>query len=1221
MTAPSDLRARIDEALRDRRIATADELGATAVLWLAAVPVWTRSAAEAVGFPAESVTEFVRRATEAGWCETRGSARGRGSRELRFWMPDAVRREVVGALISHVGYRSAADKVTGIALELRAVVTSPGLIPGVEAPGALRAWVDLMGQVNPGEPTAQRDAAPAGTRLVEQARRAVEEGDLTLAQDLADAGEAIAAVFGGSSEQALSRARRLLALGQQRRQDGRALRRYLDRPELTGAVTRLLDRRRAALDAVARALTPLNSALSADGPADRRALLRVVDDLITQLGSLSAASPATDAALTTALNTVRLCAFSVSGSLDSEPDDYEPRAHALAQAIEGVKTRLAELDAAEGYPPRPGDPPGSGWGWALHLRGAGGVGKTMLIRYLASGQYARDRVVGPFPLARADFDHISPDYPVRRPVQLLLELADELALHTAASNRADQKLAAFREDAVRAHEAVSGLREAGGAPLRHPEVARAVDSFGDALAELGDALLILDTCEELAKADMGNPAAPAVRATLDILERLHSRAPGMRVLLAGRCRLPQRDYLTVLPVAGFTVDEARAYLAGEYGSAQPGAWALALGRQDRRSPDARDRVADASHALAPELADAMIRQSPAVDGPAPREGELPQRVSPFDLALYAAWAEENPDLSVAQVSRGSDAYIEGRIIERIGDPLVIAALPVLASAGRCRVATIVELLGRDAADVGRSLAAQEWIDADGDLGDGVAAHVTARPALARRLRRYFSADQRQPEFAARNAALATALLTRLRETPLADIDIDELIAALRLSRPHEAAALWGSIAERAMEPPGRWGTVLNMTRRLLGEWELDEWEDGAWPTMPALRATVTAAHIAGSRRDNPAFHARGDWETVRAWAGSHPNPEAGQILSARAALGLLPYLPEDESLWESFDRTLGSRLPPDRAGLAAAAAEAGHRLLEAGHVEAAHRFSRYLLTELTPKVARRSYAWARTVQARTSAEAGAGEAVLDYLVEAQDLAQRAAGPSRPGRTGYCRKTCSRESGSSAASSHRHPTTLTCVSGMLTRRTTWTPSTGSGSPRCACASGFGTAWSTRAWQSAGRPSTATPPTACRRAPRTTWSPPLCVSVAEAWMSAGEPDRALDLLSRRRGEALGTRRDQATVRHADVATMRIARRLRLGTERSLLSRLESDPESRHDAWRATAVIYREAPPLERVLHEGERPLPEWHAWWQSQVAGPACRCPRSRRATSGCWTAPT
>src|SRR5262249_31191462 len=143
-------------------------------------------------------------------------------------------------------------------------------------------------------------------------------------------------------------------------------------------------------------------------------------------------------------------------------------------------------------------------------------------------------------------------------------------------------------------------------------------------------------------------------------------------LLAGRRGLDDHDYLVVQPVAGFTVEEARAYLApGHRG--RP--------RGDFIAP--RGRRAAAPRPLTPGLEDAMLSQSPAIDGPVPRAGELPERVSPFDLALYAAWADEDPELSVAQVNRGSDAYIEGRIIERLDDQLVIAALPVLASAGRC----------------------------------------------------------------------------------------------------------------------------------------------------------------------------------------------------------------------------------------------------------------------------------------------------------------------------------------------------------------------------------------------------------------------------------------------------------------------------------------------------------------------------------------------------------
>lgn len=567
----------VTTAIRDRVLATADELGPEAVLWLAAAPLWTLDMAEAAGFPASPLIEFVRRARDAGWCKARGPLRDDAPPDLVFWMPDEARRAAMDELRSRNGsgliaaqQRRVASGVAQVMAEL-ATYSAHGpptlQLPGGELPGALVAWTQLMESSRESFPAGSGmgssglDALQAtlvGRSLFAWAKEAVAAGDLGRAQDLVAAGEAIAGVLAGPVEQALGQARRMVALGRQRRQDERALGRYLDRPELSEAVDLLLDRDRAR-----------------QGP------------------------------------------------------------------------------------------------WALHLRGAGGVGKTMLIKYLASGRYAADRGRPAFPVVRADFDYISPDYPLRRPVQLLLELADELVLHTAVNVRADRALTAFRARAARAHEAASGRREADESPLRNEEVASAVDSFGDVLAELGDVLLVLDTCEELAKADLGNPASPRVRAMLDTIERLHQRAPSARVLLAGRRRLPARPYLAVQEVDGFTQDEARRYLAASRGRPLPA-----------------------------ELAEEMIRQSPAVDGRASAQGELPERVSPFDLALYAAWAEDDPDLDVAEVRRGSDAYVEGRIIGRLGDPLVVQALPLLAAAGRCRVATLAEVLDCDPAVLG-----------------------------------------------------------------------------------------------------------------------------------------------------------------------------------------------------------------------------------------------------------------------------------------------------------------------------------------------------------------------------------------------------------------------------------------------------------------------------------------------------------------------------------------
>ena len=75
----------------------------------------------------------------------------------------------------------------------------------------------------------------------------------------------------------------------------------------------------------------------------------------------------------------------------------------------------------------------------------------------------------------------------------------------------------------------------------------AVDAFARVLEQLGVVLLILDTCEELAKWNRGSLNSEAIRATLDMVAWLHERAGAVRVLLAGRRELPAREWLDTRP--------------------------------------------------------------------------------------------------------------------------------------------------------------------------------------------------------------------------------------------------------------------------------------------------------------------------------------------------------------------------------------------------------------------------------------------------------------------------------------------------------------------------------------------------------------------------------------------------------------------------------------------------------------------------------------------------
>jgi hypothetical protein len=173
---------------------------------------------------------------------------------------------------------------------------------------------------------------------------------------------------------------------------------------------------------------------------------------------------------------------------------------------------------------------GDGTIWAVHYLGAGGLGKTMLMRQVAA-RLAPERGI---PTARVDFDHLSPEYPIAKPGQLLLELLDELQSFSANA-QADSFAYSFRAQVAQLHAAVT--------PGSNDPLARIHDEqFGEVLRTFCDfvrllpqpVVLILDTCEELARRQAEGSTLPPVEATFEILERLHEEVPWLRVMFAGR---------------------------------------------------------------------------------------------------------------------------------------------------------------------------------------------------------------------------------------------------------------------------------------------------------------------------------------------------------------------------------------------------------------------------------------------------------------------------------------------------------------------------------------------------------------------------------------------------------------------------------------------------------------------------------------------------------------
>ena len=289
--------------------------------------------------------------------------------------------------------------------------------------------------------------------------------------------------------------------------------------------------------------------------------------------------------------------------------------------------------------------------WALHAIGRPGTGKTLLARYLASGRFAEDLGRSPFPVARIDFDHISPSYPVARPVQLLIELAEDLAPYVQTTAQ-DQALIAFR----RITESGQVTNPDGTSPEADNSLTpQAVSAFADLVRALPQpVLLILDTCEELAKLypSAAAPAAPVVK-TFELLQKVHDLVPSGRVLYLGRrpmtrggsgwqlettegsgaSLLPAANYLRRLDMVGFTEAEARQFLGRGSAPVPPPA------------PTA-DRILELSVA---RVSEAGLRS-----------------FNPYKLARYRMLWETHPDPHAdAWRETAVDPYVETRIINRL----------------------------------------------------------------------------------------------------------------------------------------------------------------------------------------------------------------------------------------------------------------------------------------------------------------------------------------------------------------------------------------------------------------------------------------------------------------------------------------------------------------------------------------------------------------------------
>ncbi|WP_086840196.1 ATP-binding protein [Amycolatopsis kentuckyensis] len=486
--------------------------------------------------------------------------------------------------------------------------------------------------------------------------------------------------------------------------------------------------------------------------------------------------------------------------------------------------------------------------WAVHLFGNAGVGKTMTVRYLASGKLAEDHGIPRFPVARVDFDHLDPRYPERRPAELLLAMTDEL-LGFATSRGAEHRYRAVRDAADAVHEELS-RSDPDRSSVEDLRV-KAINRFAEFLGELpSPVVLVLDTCEELAKLYAAGASAPAIDQTFDLLERLHKRNSGVRVVLAGRRYLVKpddasysgpilhrHDYVRVVPMRGFTRDDALGYFG------------------EREIPERLHRV--------------LLERS--ADG---------DRYNPFELAGLCDWVRDESNFDLAALAATVvDPYVERRILSRIQDRDVLAALPVAVALGafdRALITPALTRLGVDVAAAFDGLSAQEWVQVRHVGDDGMPRVIEVDEHLRERLRAVLERSDRP---AADLAALGRDAAAVIRRGPLPEVATATVLAAVRLLPPAEAGVLWDEIDDEILRH-GEWAWALQVAPRVAAM-ERARIRDHAPTVLAAVLATEASARIHSGHHEGLAAL----WDTVGTHAVRHPAPSAVHVLVSRAELG------------------------------------------------------------------------------------------------------------------------------------------------------------------------------------------------------------------------------------------------------------------------------------------------------------------------------------------------
>lgn len=802
--------------------------------------------------------------------------------------------------------------------------------------------------------------------------------------------------------------------------------------------------------------------------------------------------------------------------------------------------------------------------WALHLLGDGGVGKTMTIRDLASGQFARRHGLTPFPVARIDFDHLDPRYPDRRPAELLVALGTELTSYvTTRASEGHRRV--FEDEASALHEI---LAVAGRDTIDTGQLDLAADTFAEFLESMdGPVVLILDTCEELAKLYGPGRRATAIDQTFAILERVHRGAPNMRALFAGRrwltpppdralaagLDLSPRDYLKVVKLGGFCSDEANYYL-------------------DTRDPQGT---------LSAELRSAVLARATRRE-----DGEI----NPFELAGYCDWAIEEPGLDAERLRCApGDPYVQQRIIDRVPGPSVRDCLPVAVELGRFNRAMIVPYLKRrniDPEEAFSGLVSQEWVATVAfDPVDGRPQVIEVDPQLVGRLRAAIEANPTR--FPHDRVQLGRDLADLVATTPVEDLAIETVEGALRLLPIAEAARMWARFEERITEADA-WGWANQAIPRTTAVEIVRERAGG-----PTVIAHILATQAAAALRQPGRPGLAALWQEVVRLSARHPLPDLANALLSRGRCGLLAATPVGaEYVLNTLPEIWHLVAPAGSISAVIDAVSARNPILPGPLVRIVNRLcdidapevaASALLARAASRLAGRDHDGAArdAALAESIAESTSDRRWTDWVP-----------PSRlVDRARLARAVVATISGDQPAAyplDHWRRQALGNLADIDTERLV-----------------AATITFELGWHLVDREIIAEIMAAetyvPQRQPNHHWhrhTSTLCATAAEALAAAGDFERAVDALRERQRVAINSGEDPTTPAECDAALVALCRRFRA---MELISSVHQtaldgpDDDVRASAWAALALVGGESP-ANPAMSGG------WRGWWRAQIWRP-------------------